>query len=366
MAVTQVAHTGRVPGDYDALLLVSFGGPEGPDDVLPFLRNVTHGRAVPTERLLAVVERYQSFGGVSPINGINRALREAVQADFAGHGLDLPVYWGNRNWHPLLTETMAEMAHDGVQRCLAFVTSAYASFSACRQYQDDVAAARSACGPNAPVVDKLRHYFNHPGFIGPNVDAVAQALAELPADRRGSTHLVFTAHSIPVGMARRSGPLGGLYVRQLRAAAGLVAALAAGDRPAAHLPWELAWQSRSGPPQVPWLEPDVNDHLRAVAAAGGTDVVVSPIGFVSDHMEVVWDLDVEAAATAADLGLGFARAATAGADPRFVAMVRELIVERITPGRPAPALGSLGPSYDTCPIGCCPSPPAVRPATGPD
>ncbi|MDP9241098.1 MAG: ferrochelatase, partial [Actinomycetota bacterium] len=305
-----------MPGTYDALLLVSFGGPDTPDDVLPFLANVTRGRGVPERRLREVAGHYLHFGGVSPINAANRALLTAIQAEFAAGGLDLPVYWGNRNWHPYLTDTIAEMAHDGARRALAFVTSAYSSYSGCRQYQDDIAAARSAVGPQAPEVDKLRHYFNHPGFVEPNVDGVRKALADLPPERRNTTHLAFTAHSIPTAMAEASGPEGGLYVRQLRAAAGLVATAAAPD-----LPWDLVWQSRSGPPEVPWLEPDINDHLHALAAQGGTDVVVSPIGFVSDHLEVLWDLDTEAAATAARLGLGFARATTAGADPRFVAMV---------------------------------------------
>jgi ferrochelatase len=349
--LTRLAHTERMSDTYDALLLVSFGGPGGPDDVLPFLRNVTRGRNVPEGRLLKVAEHYQRFGGVSPINAANRELSEAIQAELGGHGLDLPVYWGNRNWHPFLSDTMATMTDAGVRRCLAFVTSAYSSYSACRQYQDDIAAARAAVGPGAPAVDKLRHYFNHPGFVGPSTDAVRAALARLPPERRGSTHLAFTAHSIPTDMARRSGPVGGLYVRQLRAAAALVAAAAAPD-----LPWDLVWQSRSGPPGVSWLEPDINDHLRGLAARGGTGVVVSPIGFISDHIEVLWDLDTEAAATAAGLGLDFARAATAGADRRFVAMVRELVEERIGPDRPRRSLGTLGPSHDRCPAGCCPAP----------
>ncbi len=350
MALTRLAHTVEVPDAYDALLLVSFGGPDGPDDVLPFLQNVTRGRGIPDARLLEVAEHYRHFGGVSPINAANRALLMGVQDDFAVAALDLPVYWGNRNWHPYLRDTVAEMARAGVRRSLAFVTSAYSSYSGCRQYQDDIAAARSAAGPDAPVVDKLRHYFNHPGFIEPSADAVRNALADLPSERR-KTCLVFTAHSIPTAMAVASGPEGGLYVRQLRAAAALVAAAAAPD-----LAWDLVWQSRSGPPEVPWLEPDVNDHLRSLAVQGRTAVVVSPIGFVSDHVEVVWDLDTEAAATAAGLGLGFRRAATAGADPRFVAMVRELVQERITPGVDRRALGALGSSRDYCPVGCCPAP----------
>jgi len=336
---------------YDALLLVSFGGPDGPDDVLPFLQNVTRGRGIPPERLADVAAHYMHFDGVSPINEQNRLLLQAIRAELTEHGHDLPVYWGNRNWHPYLTDTVRQMMSDGVQSALAFVTSAYSSYSGCRQYQDDITAARDAVSPPAPVIDKLRHYFNHPGFIEPNVDAVRAALAGRSDARRSTTRLVFTAHSIPTAMAQRSGPAGDLYVTQLREAAGLVAAAAAPQ-----LSWDLVWQSRSGPPQVPWLEPDINDHLRQLAADGVTDVVVSPIGFISDHLEVRWDLDTEAAATAGELGLGFARAATVGADPRFVSMVRQLVEERLGPDCPRLALGALGPSHDRCPTGCCPAP----------
>jgi ferrochelatase len=340
-----------VRDSYDALLLLSFGGPEGPEDVMPFLRNVTRGRGVPEDRLAEVAEHYLHFGGVSPINAQNRALLAAIRADFAAHGLDLPVYWGNRNWDPYLADTLRQMGKDGVRRALAFATSAYTSYSGCRQYQDDIAAARAEVGAGAPAVDKLRHFFNHPGFIEPTVDAVRSALDGLPAGAR----LVFTAHSIPVSMAANSGPDGDLYLAQLTEAARLVAAAAA---PGAA--FDLVWQSRSGPPQVPWLEPDINDHLERLPAAGVEAVVVVPIGFVSDHMEVVWDLDNEAAQTARRLGLGYARAATPGTDPRFVTMVRELVTERMTPGCPRLALGTMGPSYDLCPVGCCPAP--VRPA----
>ena len=340
---------------YDALVLVSFGGPESPDDVLPFLHNVTRGRGVPPERLAAVAEHYQHFGGVSPINQQCRELLAAVRADFDAHGLDLPIYWGNRNWHPMLADTVAEMRDAGVRRALAFVTSAYGGYSSCRQYLDDIAAARVVAGPDAPVIDKLRHFADHPGFVAPHVDAVRVALETLDPGRRASTRLVFTAHSVPTSMAATAGPPPvappGRYVAQLRETAGLVAAAAAPD-----LPWDLVWQSRSGPPRMPWLVPDVNDHLTALAGAGVTDVVVSPVGFVSDHLEVVWDLDTEAAATAKGLGLGFARAATPGTDPRFVAMVRELVVERLDDSVPRRRLGTL-PSWDTCPATCC-TPPA--------
>jgi ferrochelatase len=336
---------------YDALLLLSFGGPEGPDDVLPFLENVTRGRGVPPERLAEVAEHYQHFGGVSPINDQNRALLAAIRDEFAGRGVDLPVYWGNRNWHPFLADTLRQMRADGVRRALGFATSAYSSYSGCRQYHEDIERARAEVGEGAPEVDKLRHYFNHPGFVEPHADAVRAALASLPGPRRASARLVFTAHSIPVTMDSASGPEGGLYSAQLRESARLVAEAAAPG-----LDRDLVWQSRSGPPQVPWLEPDVNDHLADLAARGVTDVVVSPVGFVSDHLEVIWDLDNEARETAARLGLGFARAATPGTDPRFVSMVRELVAERTDPACPRLALGALPASHDRCPVGCCPGP----------
>jgi ferrochelatase len=336
---------------YDALLLMSFGGPEGPDDVLPFLENVTRGRGVPPERLAEVAEHYAHFGGVSPINEQNRALLDALRAEFAAHGVDLPIYWGNRNWHPFLADTLRQMETDGVRRALGFATSAYSSYSGCRQYHEDIDRARAEVGAGAPEVHKLRHYFNHPGFVEPHADAVRAALASLPGPRRAGARLVFTAHSIPVAMDSASGPEGGLYSTQLRESARLVAEAAAPD-----LDWDLVWQSRSGPAHVPWLEPDVNDHLEALAAEGVTDVVVSPVGFVSDHLEVIWDLDSEARDTAARLGLGFARAATPGTDPRFVAMVRELVAERQDPACPRLALGCLPASHDRCPVGCCPAP----------
>ncbi|HEX5540451.1 MAG TPA: ferrochelatase [Micromonospora sp.] len=337
---------------YDAVVLVSFGGPERPEDVAPFLANVTRGRGVPPERLAEVAEHYQHFGGVSPINQQCRDLLAAIRADFAANGLDLPVYWGNRNWHPLLADTVARMRDDGVRRALAFVTSAYAGYSSCRQYLEDIATARAAAGPEAPVIEKLRQFWDHPGFVQPNVDAVRAALETLGTADRSSIRLVFVAHSIPTAMAATAGPDGGRYEAQLQETARLVAAAAAPD-----LKYDLVWQSRSGPPHVPWLEPDINDHLATLAADGVTAVVVSPIGFVSDHLEVVWDLDTEAAGTAKRLGLGYARAATAGTDPRFVAMIRELVLERLDPAGAVPRsrLGTL-PAWDHCPATCCPAP----------
>jgi ferrochelatase len=340
---------------FDAFLLVSFGGPERPADVMPFLQNVTRGRGVPPERLAEVAEHYHRMGGVSPINDQCRALLDALRTEFAAAGIDLPLYWGNRNWHPLLADTLAAMRDDGVTRAVAFVTSAYGSYSSCRQYLEDIATARAAVGPRAPAVVKLRHYHDHPGFIAAHVDAVRQARAKLPPLPPGRLRLVFTAHSIPVSMARTAGPEGGRYEAQLKETASLVAAEAAPD-----LPWDLVWQSRSGPPQVPWLEPDVNDHLETLAGQGVQGVLVSPIGFTSDHLEVLWDLDTEAADTAKRLGLEFVRAATPGVHPRFVSMIRELVQERIaaeTPGA-APARAKLGrvPVWDACPDTCCPSP----------
>jgi ferrochelatase len=333
---------------YDALLWLSFGGPEGPDDVMPFLENVTRGRPVPPQRLAEVAEHYYRFGGVSPINAQNRDLIDAVRAEFSAHDIQLPVYCGNRNWKPYVEDTVREMSTDGIRSALVFVTSAYSSYSACRQYQDDLAAAVGAVGDAAPRFAKIRHFFDHPGFIEPQVDCVRRALMDIDESRRAATRLAFTAHSIPVSMAADAGPDGGLYVAQLRAAAQLIA-----DAAAPGMAWELVFQSRSGPPSVPWLGPDVGDHLRDLAAANKADVVVVPVGFVSDHVEVRWDLDVEAAEIAAEVGIGFHRTPTAGADPRFITMVRELVQERLDPPGPKLALSPLGPSHDTCPAGCC-------------
>jgi len=334
---------------YDAFLLVSFGGPEGPDDVMPFLRNVTRGRAVPEERLAAVAEHYYEFGGVSPINQQCRDLLAAVRADFTASGLALPVYWGNRNWSPYLADTVRAMADDGVRRAVAFVTSAYSSYSSCRQYLDDIERARAAVGPRAPRIDKLRRFFNHPGFIEPFAEHARAALATLPEDVREDAHLVFTAHSIPVAMAEASGPSGGLrYVAELTEASRLIAERVGGTHP-----WTLAYQSRSGPPSQPWLEPDVRDHLAELAKSGTVAVAVIPVGFVSDHMEVRHDLDLEAARTADALGLAFARAATPGTHPRFASMITELVRERLAPEAVPAALGSMGRPSDTCPAECC-------------
>ncbi|HXW88398.1 MAG TPA: ferrochelatase [Streptosporangiaceae bacterium] len=330
--------------DYDALMLVSFGGPEGAADVIPFLQNVTAGRGVPPDRLQRVAEHYYRFGGVSPISQQCRDLIAAIEKDFAARGVSLPVYWGNRNWHPYLRDTLAAMAADGVRRALAFVTSGYSSFSGCRQYLGDIDAARRAVGSTAPQVDKLRQYFNHPGYVGTFAAAAAAAIASLPVD---GADLIFTAHSIPASMAATAGPAGGAYQAQLAETARLVAAQLGWQRP-----WQLAYSSRSGPPSQPWLGPDVNDLLAERAAVGSRAAVIVPIGFVSDHMEVKFDLDIEAAATADRLGLAYARAATPGTDPRFVSMITDLVIERLDGTAPL-ALGSFGAGPDACPVGCC-------------
>jgi ferrochelatase len=353
------------PQPYDALLLVSFGGPEKPDDVVPFLRNVTAGRNIPDARLEEVGEHYFEFGGRSPINDQNRDLVDAIKADLWANGIDLPVYWGNRNWDPFLKEAVEEMRADGVTRAAALVTSAYSSYSGCRQYRENLADAVEAV-PGAPGIDRLRQYFNHPGFIEPIVDATLAALAELSEDARHGGHLVFVTHSIPIAMNESSGPRGGAYVAQHRLVAAEVVERVR-EETGHRYPSALVYCSRSGPPQVPWLEPDVNDHLRSLQEKGAPGVVVVPIGFVSDHMEVIYDLDTEAKATAAEIGLPFARAATAGVDPRFVAMVRDLLLERGAAERGQdPERAALGSdaAWDRCAVGCCPNPSGPRPALG--
>ena len=337
---------------YDAVLIVSFGGPEGPDDVLPFLENVLRGKNVPRSRMLEVAEHYQHFGGVSPLNAQNRALVAALRAELDAHGPPLPIYWGNRNWHPMLADTLAEMARDGVRRALGFFTSAYSSYSGCRQYREDIERAKQIVGPTAPQVEKLRAFFNHPGFIGPMTERVAAALLQFPAENRGKSRVIYTAHSIPSAMAKTAS-----YVAQLEEAARLVSKnLGVTD-------YQLAYQSRSGPPGQPWLEPDIGDALRQLHAEGTTrDVVVVPIGFLSDHIEIIWDLDTEAQDLANKLGLNMVRAATVGSHPEFVAMIRERIEERVA-GAPRRALGKLGPSHDVCPVDCCaysPQPAAAK------
>ncbi|PXY22925.1 ferrochelatase [Prauserella muralis] len=338
--------------NYDALLWLSFGGPEGPDDVMPFLENVTRGRGVPRERLEEVAEHYRHFGGVSPINRLNREAIAAVEKELAAQGIALPVYFGNRNWEPMVEDTVARMAADGVRRALVFPTSAYGGYSACRQYDEDIERARAAHGEGAPELVKLRQFFDHPLFVGAVADAVRAAHAELGQDTGART--VFTAHSVPTSADAASGPPGSgghRYSRQVAEAARLVAAGAGVDG------YDVVWQSRSGPPQVPWLEPDIVDHIDALHADGVRAVVVCPVGFVSDHLEVIWDLDNEAADRARELGMGFARAATPNGDPRFAELVVELVTEH-TAGAPARKLSDFPAAGCTvngapCAVGCC-------------
>lgn len=354
---------------YDALLLFSFGGPNGPEDVLPFLRNVTAGKGIPDERLAEVAEHYHHFGGASPINGQNLALQRALTAELERRGLDLPVVWGNRNWEPYTTDALAAAHADGARRVVALVTSAYASYSGCRQYRENLWASLGELGgtlglpddEHPLVVDKVRTYFNHPGFVEANVDAVTEAFEKLGGDTGGDARLVFVTHSIPDTMEAASGVGGATYSEQHLDVAATVAA-AVGERLGRALTWDLAYCSRSGPPSQPWLEPDVNDHLRALAAGGTTAVVLSPIGFISDHMEVAFDLDTEALETAAELGLTAVRADTVGTREPFVRGLVDLVLERaaharaVEAGQPAPepaVVGSLPPRRDVCAPGCC-------------
>nr|WP_067822329.1 ferrochelatase [Nocardia inohanensis] len=343
----------------DALLLLSFGGPERPEDVMPFLENVTRGRGIPPERLAEVAEHYLHFGGVSPINALNLDIIKAIEAEFASRGVELPVYFGNRNWHPMVEDTVERMRADGIRSALVFPTSAWGGYSGCLQYHEDISRARKAV-TDAPDLTKLRQYFDHPLLIAAFADAVRAAVAQLPADRRERARLVFTAHSIPVSADHASGPPEeqDLYSRQVAEAARLVAA-ATGF--ASH---DLVWQSRSGPPRIPWLDPDIVDHLDALAEQHVDAVVVCPVGFVSDHLEVIWDLDNEAAQRAAELGMAFARAATPGPDPRFAQLVADLVQEYVSDAAPArlSTLTGLGCTTNGAPCtpGCCALP--ARPA----
>ncbi len=369
---------------YDAVLLLSFGGPEKPDDVIPFLENVTRGRGIPRERLAAVAEHYLLFGGRSPINDQNRALLAALRAELDRRGYrGTPVFWGNRNWDPYLVDALREARQAGARRVLVVVTSAYSSYSGCRQYREDLAAALAELSqdPQQPAVtvDKVRNYFNHPGFLEPMVDAVVDGWGQLGGTAHPGTgdpgtgdpgtrprpRVLFVTHSVPTAMNEVAGPSGGGYVAQHLDVAGVVAA-AVGERVGGPVEWDLVYCSRSGPPTQPWLEPDVNDHLAELAGQGVPGVVVVPIGFVSDHMEVVFDLDTEAAQTARELGMGFVRVPTVGTDPRFVAGLVDLVHERAALARgespERPASGALGPLHDVCPVGCCRNLRADRPA----
>ncbi len=327
---------------YQAVVLVSYGGPEGIDDVRPFLRNALKGKPVSEERLEEVAHHYDIFGGVSPINEQNRQLLSVLRQELESQGLALPLYCGNRNWRPFLADTVRQMSRDGIKKSLAFVTSPYSSYSGCRQYLQDIDRACLEVGPGAPVIHKLRAFYNHPGFVEANADRVREALSGIPAERRQKVTLVFTAHSIPTSMAD-----GCQYVEQLQEVCGLVAEKV--DHPI----WSLAYQSRSGRPGQAWLEPDVGDYLQELKSSGARDVVIAPLGFVSDHMEVVYDLDIEAMQLCKGIGLNAVRASTAGVHPAFVSMVRELILERVQENPERRSLGKRGPGPDVCAIGCC-------------
>lgn len=353
------------PVAYDAILLAGFGGPEGQDDVIPFLRNVTRGRGIPDERLEEVAHHYRHFGGVSPINDQNRALKAALEAELAVRGIDLPVYWGNRNWDPYLEDAVRAAAGAGDTRLLALATSAYSSFSSCRQYREDFARVLEATGLAGSVtIDKVRQFFDHPGFVEPFVGGVQNAIAGFLADgvAPAEVRVLFSTHSIPTTDAEASGARdvdygpGGAYAAQHEAVAAYVMARVAEAIPAAReVAWELVYQSRSGPPSQPWLEPDINDALGELPAAGARAVAIVPLGFMSDHMEVLWDLDTEALETATQLGLAAVRTPTPGVDPVFVAGLVDLVEERLQ-GAPAgerPHRTPLGPWYDVCRPACC-------------
>lgn len=340
---------------YDALLIVSFGGPERAEDVLPFLENVTRGRNIPRERLLRVAEHYYHFGGKSPINDQCRQLIEALRNELGTHGPNLPIYWGNRNWEPFLADTLRQMKADGVKRALAFMTSAYSSYSGCREYRENVKAAQEAVGEGAPEVDKLRVFYNHPAFIEVCTERIQEAWEDWTRTDREASALVFTAHSIPNSMAETCD-----YEKQLKETCRLVAeALGKKD-------YRLVYQSRSGSPGQPWLEPDVLDYLRELSGKGVKDVLIAPVGFISDHMEVLYDLDTEAVDLAQELGMRWARAATAGTHPAFIRMIRGLIEERMNTNSPKKAIGVFGANHDVCPWDCClppARPPVARPVT---
>lgn len=351
------------PVAYDAILLAGFGGPEGQDDVIPFLRNVTSGRGIPDERLEEVAHHYRHFGGVSPINEQNRVLKAALEAELASRGIDLPVLWGNRNWDPYLNDALVEARAAGHTKLIAIATSAYSSYSSCRQYREDFADALADTELGDVIqIDKVRQFFDHPGFVQPFVEGVRDGIAGLEAsvlglDRTTEVEVLFATHSIPSTDAAKSGPAergfgeGGAYAAQHRAVAEVVMREAG----ASDVPWQLVYQSRSGPPSMPWLEPDINDAIEELPAAGRKAVVIVPLGFVSDHMEVLWDLDNEALETAGEQGLAAVRVPTPGTHPAYVAGLVDLVLERVngTPVAERPAVTELGPWYDVCRPGCC-------------
>ncbi|WP_354025555.1 ferrochelatase [Conyzicola nivalis] len=347
------------PVAYDAILLASFGGPEGQDDVIPFLRNVTRGRGIPEERLEEVAHHYRAFGGVSPINDQNRELKAALEAELERRGIDLPVLWGNRNWDPYLRDALTEASERGFTKLIAIGTSAYSSYSSCRQYREDYAIALEETGLGDVIaIDKVRQFFDHPGFVEPFIEGVRQGLADVAA--KGipleQTHVLFSTHSIPSTDAAKSGPAsrgfgeGGAYAAQHLAVAEVV--IAAQDAAPA---WSLVYQSRSGPPSMPWLEPDINDSITELAGKGVKAVVIVPLGFVSDHMEVKWDLDTEAMETSAEHDVFAVRVPTPGVHAAYVSGLIDLVLERRdgVPVAERPSLTELGPWYDVCRPGCC-------------
>jgi ferrochelatase len=349
----------EVPVAYDAILLASFGGPEGQDDVIPFLRNVTRGRGIPDERLEEVAHHYRAFGGVSPINQQNRALKAALEAELANRGIDLPVLWGNRNWEPFISDAVTDAHRRGFSKLLAIGTSAYSSYSSCRQYREDYALALETTELSGDIqIDKVRQFFDHPGFVQPFIEGVAQGFRDAAAAgfAPAETHVLFSTHSIPSTDASKSGPAergfgaGGAYEAQHLAVAEVVMATSEVD-----VPWSLVYQSRSGPPSQAWLEPDINLAMRDLWATGTRAFVIVPLGFVSDHMEVKWDLDTEAMETANELGAFATRVPTPGIHPAYVAGLVDLVLERVngTPTEERPALTELGPWYDVCRAGCC-------------
>ena len=333
--------------EYDAILVVGFGGPEKREDVIPFLENVLRGRNVPRERMLEVAEHYDHFGGVSPINAQTRTVIEALRLELDAHGISLPTYWGNRNWHPMLADTIKTMADEGRKRALGLVLAAYSSYSSCRQYREDIERAQVAAGENAPAVEKIRVFYNHPDFIAANAERVADGLKQVSDAERDELFLVYTAHSLPMSMAENCA-----YQAQLLETCRLVAE-EVGIPPERY---RLVYQSRSGRPQDPWLEPDVCDFLPELKEQGFKTVLVMPIGFLSDHMEVLFDLDEEARDVCQKLGLKMIRVASVGTHPRFIGMLRELIQERLDPSLPKRAVGQFPASHDVCPIDCCPAP----------
>ncbi len=337
--------------DFDAVLLISFGGPEGPDDVMPFLENVLRGKNVPRERMLEVAQHYNHFGGVSPINDQNRELLAGIKKELAEHNIDLPIYWGNRNWHPMIPDALKQMRDDGIKKALAFFTSAYSCYSGCRQYRENIIDAQAEVGDGAPEIHKLRMFFNHPLYIEASAQRVADAFNDVAEDKRSSTHFVFTAHSIPISMAE-----GCKYSTQLTEACRLIMEKIGDNN------WDLVYQSRSGPPSQPWLEPDVCDFMDQLKSKGVEDVVVMPVGFVSDHMEVLFDLDTEAQEKCEELGIRMQRAKSVGVHPKFISMIRHLILER-TSGTEKLAIGNMPANHDVCPVDCCmPGKRPTRPA----